>query len=65
MLQNQRTLMTALLVRVDIVVLVILLHLLVLLLHLPLVLLHLLSSAGVVAHVVQVHLLLDVDIVFR
>lgn len=55
--------MGALLVWVDIVIVLVLLHLLVLLLHLPLVLLHLLGSIRIVAYVVQVHLLLDVDVV--
>lgn len=54
--------MTALLVRVDIVV-VLVLDLLVLLLQLSLVLLHLLSSIRIVPHVVHIHL--DVHIVLR
>lgn len=63
-LEHQRALVTALLVGIHIVV-VLVLNLLMLLLQLSLVLLHLLSAAGVVSHVVQVHLLLNVDIVFR
>lgn len=54
--------MAALLARVDIVV-VLVLHLLVLLLQLSRVLLHLLRTGGIVAHVVQIHLLLNVDVV--
>ena len=62
-LENQRTFMTPLLIGVDIVIVLVLLHLLVLLLHLPLVLLHLLRTTRIIPHVVQVHLLLNVNIV--
>lgn len=54
--------MATLLTRVDIIV-VLVLHLLVLLLQLSRVLLHLLRTGPIVAHVVQVHLLLNVDVV--
>ena len=64
MLKNQWTFMTALLTRIHIVIVLVLLNLLVLLLHLPLVLLHLLCTTRIVAHVVQVHLLLNIYIVF-
>lgn len=60
MLEDQRTLVAALLARVYVLI-VLVLHLL--LLHLPLVLLHLLRSTGIITHVVQVHLLLDVHVV--
>ena len=63
MLEHQWALVTALLVRIHVVV-VLVLKLLMLLLQLALVLLHLLSTAGVVSHVVQVHLLLNVHVVF-
>lgn len=53
--------MTALLARVDIVV-VLVLDLLVLLLHLPLMLLNLLGSTRIVPHVI--HILLDVNVIF-
>ena len=62
MLADQRTLMAALFARVDIIV-VLVLHLLVLLLKLSRVLLHLLCAGAIVPHVVQIHLLLNVDIV--
>ena len=52
--------MAALLVRVDVVI-VLVLNLL--LLQLPLMLLHLLRTTGIVPHVVQVHLLLNVHVV--
>lgn len=58
MLEDQRTLVAALLARVYVLI-VLVLHLL--LLHLPLVLLHLLRSTGIITHVV--HLLLDVHVV--
>lgn len=55
--------MATLLARVDIIV-VLVLHLLMLLLQLPGMLLYLLRSRGIVPHVVQIHLLLYVDVVF-
>jgi len=65
MLSDERTLMASLTLWIDVVV-VLVLDLLVLLLQLSLVLLHLLGSTGmVVSMVVQVHLLLDVDVVLR
>lgn len=54
--------MATLFARVDIIV-VLVLHLLVLLLQLSRVLLHLLCAGGIVSHVVQIHLLLNVDVV--
>ena len=61
-LEHQRTLVAALLVGIDVVI-VLVLNLLVLLLQLPLMLLHLLRTTGIVSHVVQVHLLLNVHVV--
>lgn len=59
--QHQRALMAPLLAGVDIFV-VLVLHLL--LLQLSLVLLHLLGTTSIVSHIIQVHLLLDVNVVF-
>lgn len=53
--------MAPLLAGVDIFV-VLVLHLL--LLQLSLVLLHLLGTTSIVSHIIQVHLLLDVNVVF-
>ena len=56
--------MASLLIRINIIIMLIL-HLLVLLLQLSLVLLHLLGATSIISHVIQVHLLLNVDIVLR
>lgn len=61
-LEHQRTLMTALLAGIDVVI-VLVLHWRMLLLQLPLMLLHLLCATCIVSHVVEVHLLLNVHVV--